>query len=64
MPNLLRMLMALGGWRLLGRQLNRWADRGTSPGRAGKQAVRQRRRTAGAALRGVRVLTNIGRWMR
>ena len=64
MPNLLRMLMALGGWRILGRAVNRWADRGTPPGAAGKLARRQRRRSAGAAMRGVRVLTNLRRWMR
>ena len=64
MPTLLRMLMALGGWRILGRLVNRWAHRGTPRGAAGKPARRQRRRTAGAGMRGVRVLTNMGRWLR
>lgn len=64
MPHLFRLVMALGGWRILGRLVNRWADRGTPRGGAGKQARRQRRRTAGNAMRGVRMLSNIGRWMR
>ena len=64
MPNLLRLVMMLGGWRIIGRLVNRWADRGTPHGPAGNQVRRQRRRSAGAGMRGVRTLMNMGRWMR
>lgn len=64
MNQILRLIMALGGWRVLGRLMNRWADRGTPDGPAGKQMRRQRRRSAGAGMRGVRMLMNMSRWMR
>lgn len=64
MRSLLRLVMAAGGWRLLNRTVNRWAERGMTKDAAGRQAGRQRRRTAGAAMRGVRVLSSILRRMR